>query len=206
MGASCWQCSAPTGGHLFCSACKALQPPPRDYFEFFSLPPNLALDAEDLQKRFYALSRQLHPDRFTRKPAAEQQHSLDASSILNDGLRVLRDPVLRAEYVLSANGLDMAEQRSKNVPAELLEEVFELNMALEELRAGDTGAKPSIENAKRDFEAMLAAADSSLSGLFAEWDQSRDRAVLDKIRGVLNRRKYIQNLVRDVHQALEAAA
>lgn len=182
-----------------------MQPPPRDYFEFFSLPPNLALDAEDLQKRFYALSRQLHPDRFTRKPAAEQQHSLDASSILNDGLRVLRDPVLRAEYVLSANGLDMAEQRSKNVPAELLEEVFELNMALEELRSGDTGAKPSIEKARQDFETMLAAADSDLSGLFVQWDQTRDRAVLDKIRGVLNRRKYIQNLVRDVHQALEAA-
>ncbi len=205
MGASCWQCSAPTGGQLFCLACKALQAPPGDYFEFFSLPANLVLDAEDLQKRFYALSRQLHPDRFTRKPVIEQQNSLEASSILNDGFRVLRDPVLRAEYVLSANGLELAEQRSKNVPPELLEEVFELNMALEELRSGDTGAKPSIEKAQRDFEAMLATADTRLSSLFAEWDQTRDRAVLDKIRGVLNRRKYIQNLVRDVHQALEAA-
>lgn len=206
MGASCWQCSASTGGQLFCPACKALQSPPRDYFEFFSIPLNLALDAEDLQKRFYVLSRQLHPDRFTRKPAIEQRNSLEASSILNDGFRVLRDPVLRAEYVLSANGLELAEQRSKNVPPELLEEVFELNMALEELRSGDRDAKPSIEKAGRDFEAMLESTDSNLSGLFAEWDRTRDRPVLDKIRGVLNRRKYIQNLVRDVQQALEAAA
>lgn len=86
---------------MFCPACKTLQSPPRDYFEFYSLPRNLTIDTADLQSRFYSLSRQLHPDRFTRKPPREQEYSLEASSILNDGLRVLRDPVLRAEYVMS---------------------------------------------------------------------------------------------------------
>lgn len=205
MADTCWQCSAPTGGLLFCTGCQALQPPPGNYFAFFSLPEKLIIGAEDLQKRFYTLSRQLHPDRFTRKPVREQQYSLEASSMLNDGFRTLRDPVLRAEYVLSRHGLEIAEQRTQNVPPELLEEVFELNMALEELRSGDAAAKPAIEQAKRDFESMLEATGNALTSLFAEWDQSGDRAALEKIRGVLNRRKYIQNLVRDVTQALEPA-
>ncbi len=56
--------------------------------------------------------------------------------MLNDAYRTLRDPVARAEYLLKEEGFEIGEQRRKNVPPELLEEVFELNMALEELRDG----------------------------------------------------------------------
>ena len=41
-------------------------------------------------------------------------------------------PFKRAEYLLAQEGFDIGEQRSKDVPPELLEEVFELNMLLEE--------------------------------------------------------------------------
>src|SRR5690349_213398 len=108
-----------------------------DFFQFFGIERKLQIDTDDLQKRFYARSRQLHPDRFTRKSPEEQQYSLDATSLLNDAYRVLRDPMQRAEYVLKQEGFDIGEQRSKDVPPELLEEVFELNMALEEMREGD---------------------------------------------------------------------
>ena len=56
------------------------------------------------------------------------------SSALNDAYRTLKDPVRRAEYILSTEGFDIGEQRSKDVPPELLEEVFELNESLDELR------------------------------------------------------------------------
>lgn len=91
------------------------------------------------------------------------------------------------------------------MPPELLEEVFELNLALEELRSGDSSARGGIEKARHDFESILALTDSNLADLFIEWDLRRDPATLVKIRGVLDRRKYIQNLVRDVDQALETA-
>src|SRR5205085_2801972 len=108
-------------------------PPARDYYEFFDMPGRLAIDAKDLEKRFYALSRQLHPDLFSRKPAREREYALEASSVLNDAYRTLRDPVARALYFLRQEGFDIAEQGTRDVPPELLEEVFELNMAIEEL-------------------------------------------------------------------------
>lgn len=199
---TCWQCGLPADA-LFCGGCKALQPPPSGYFEFYGFPRKLAIDSAELQRRYYALSRQLHPDRFTRRSAREQALALEASSILNDGLRVLRDPVERAEYVLTAEGFAMPGQRTKDVPPELLEEVFELNLALEEMRSGDASARPALETARSHFQSMLNGADSELAGLFARWDESGDRAELARIRGVLNRRKYITNLVRDVNQALQ---
>ncbi|MFN7932405.1 MAG: Fe-S protein assembly co-chaperone HscB [Bryobacteraceae bacterium] len=173
-----------------------------DYFSFFGMERKLTLDASQLQKRFYELSREYHPDRFAQKPAEERIKAEEASAILNDGYRTLRDPVQRAEYVLKQEGFDVGEQRSKDVPPELLEEVFELNMALEELRHGDEDARASLAEAHQKFTGMRAAADVELTTLGQRYDQSQDRAVLQQIRGVLNRRRYIRNLVSEVEKEL----
>lgn len=193
---ACWQCGQPVR-ELFCPACQALQKPPAGFFQFFGLEETLTPDADDLQRRFYALSRQLHPDLFTRRQEREREYSLEATAILNDAYRTLRDPIRRAEYVLRNHGFDIGEQRTNNVPAELLEEVFELNEALEEIRGGDESVRPQLEDAKRKFDAMLAEIDADLEHEFQQFD-------LEKIRGILNRRRYIQNLVRDVNKELVA--
>jgi len=198
----CWQCGGTVENALFCPACGSLQPPPNDYYDLFGLEPKLTLSVDDLQRRFYELSRLLHPDRFTRKLEIERQYSLDGSSFLNDGYRTLKDPLKRAQFVLSREGFDIGEQRSKDVPPELLEEVFELNMALEEMRGGDDSARPQLEQAETNFTRMMSEIDNQLESLFAKYDNAPNRETLAEIRGVLNRRKYIQNLVDEVHEQL----
>jgi molecular chaperone HscB len=157
------------------------------------LEPALALDMEDVKKRFYERSRQWHPDRFSRASAAEQEQALEMTAVLNDAFRTLRDPIARAEYFLKERGMEL----SKDAPAELLEEVFELNMALEELREGDESARGSLMEARAKFGTMLSAADAELQTLFANPSEP-----LDQIRATLNRRRYIANLVRDVEKEL----
>lgn len=167
-----------------------------NYYEAFGLEPHLLLDTEDLQQRFYRLSREFHPDRFTRRPIEEQQLALDRTSILNDGLRTLKDPVRRAEYILKNNGFDIGEQRTKDVPPELLEEVFELNMALEE---SDQGELASFQSR---FAAMLTGIDVELQQRFAAYDSTKSRDELAALRAILNRRRYIENLVQKIDNAL----
>jgi molecular chaperone HscB len=178
---------------------------PSNYYDFFGLEHRLDLDLRDLEKRFYALSREHHPDRFSLKSREEQQRALDATAILNDAYRTLRDPLVRAEYLLKENGFDIGEQSSKNVPPELLEEVFELNMALEELRGGDESARQSLEDARNKFTGMRDAIDTKLAAKFREYDGSRAHGVLETIRGILNRRRYIRNLVNEVEKELTGA-
>ncbi len=173
-----------------------------EYYELFGIRRGLNLPLDDLQKRYYDLSRQLHPDRFMRKPEAERQRALDMSSALNDAYRTLKDPIRRAQYLLALEGFDIGEQRSKNVPPELLEEVFELNLALEEMRSGDDSARPQIEQAEKNFTAMLSDSDAQLQSLFKQYDSGPSRDVLTQIRNTLNRRKYIQNLVSEVERTL----
>ncbi|HXE14821.1 MAG TPA: Fe-S protein assembly co-chaperone HscB [Bryobacteraceae bacterium] len=182
----------------------------QDYFTFFGLERKLQIDGGALQKRFYELSRQWHPDRFSRRPVEEQNQALEATSILNDGYRTLKDPVKRAEYLLAQEGFPIGEQRSKNVPPELLEEVFELNMLLEELRTGDDSQKPQLAQARENFVGMLGGVDRQLEALFARHDAAAPegetaKQALHEIRGALNRRRYIENLIRDVDRALNPA-
>jgi molecular chaperone HscB len=182
----------------------------KNYFRFFGLDSKLVVDLPDLQKRFYDLSRQWHPDKFSRKSPDEQAQALEATSILNDGYRTLRDPVKRAEYLLTEEGYPIGEQRSKDVPPELLEEVFELNMMLEELKSGDEDARPQLESAKHKFFELRSNVDDELQTLFARYDASDAQSetakqALHEVRGLLNRRRYIENLIRDVDRALNPA-
>jgi len=201
------------------------------YFSIFSLPQHMVIDTAALEKSFYALSRRLHPDRFAARPAAEQEAALAESSRLNDAYRTLRDPIARTEYLLTLEGIELEEQsraatdaakaagtaKKQVVPEDLLEEAFELNMQLEEMRAAkkmgedDPQLRQDLLTAKATFESKLAEADADLAQLHGQWDTAVDTdnaaakaAARDAMVALLNRRSYLRNLVRDVNDALEA--
>jgi len=215
----------------FCSSCGKVQPPvPVDYFTFFGFPRKLNLDTSALEKEFYALSRRLHPDLFAQANPEERAFSLEQSSMLNDAYRTLKDPIKRTEYLLRLEGVELEEQSSQAteearatgklkkqvVPPDLLEEVFELNMHLEELRTqkktgeDDPALLEEIGKAKLSLDEKYDALFNELKAEWNKWDKSLDdgaeadrQKILDKILDVLNRRNYIRNLVRDVNEALE---
>lgn len=221
---NCWNCSAAASGAHFCPACGKIQPFPAsgDYFSFFGLPRKLTLDAEALEQRFHSLSWKLHPDRFAQAAESEKQLSLDLTSQLNDAYRTLREPVARAEYLLSLYGMRKEGQKKQQAPPELLEEVFELNESLDELRdARSSGGNPQqmvglrakLESAQHKFESSLAGVDKELARVGTEWDAALDsaadeatrKALMARMNEVLNRRSYIRNLVNGVRQELAAA-
>ena len=195
-----------------------------NYFAQFGLPQHLNVDLAALERAFYAQSRKLHPDRFASRPQIEQDAALAASSDLNDAYRTLRDPIARTEYLLSLEGVQLEEQsraatdaakasgteKKQVAPPDLLEEAFELNMALEEMRLDpDPNTRKDLEAARDKFTAMLAESQQQLEALWNEWDsavntgaQSAKDAAKDKMVALLNRRSYIRNLVRDVNEAL----
>src|ERR1700746_3790990 len=226
---SCWSCGSMRAAR-FCEACGKVQPPvPVDYFTFFGLPPKLNLDVVALEKDFYELSRRLHPDLNARGGSQEQEWSLEQSSLLNDAYRTLRDPIKRTEYLLHLEGIVLEEQsktateqaratgevKKQIVPPDLLEEVFELNMQLEELRMNknmgedDPNLTKEIEQHKVVLEGKHEALLEELKTHWQEWDELIDRnhgskapaeerqKITTKMVDVLNRRNYIRNLVRD---------
>ena len=201
-----------------------------DFFTVFSLPRHLHIDLPALEKAFYAQSRKLHPDRFAAKPPAEQEAALAESSRLNDAYRTLKDPIARTHYLLSVEGVELEEQskaatetaratgteKKQLIPPELLEEVFELNMQLMEMKAAkefgdeaDPDLRRDLEAAASDFDKKMAETQRELEVLWSRWDAAEDArdaaarsAAKDAMVTLLNKRSYLRNLVRDVQNAL----
>ena len=204
----------------------------KSYFSQFGLPLHLQIDTVALEKAFYAQSRKLHPDRFASKPAAEQEAALAASSQLNDAYRTLKDPILRTQYLLTLQGVELEEQskaateaarssgteKKQLIPPELLEEVFELNMQLMEMKAAremgdeaDPDLRRDLESAAEIFRGKLAETQVELESLWTRWDAAVDAedepgrsSARDAMVTLLNKRSYLRNLVRDVNAALES--
>ncbi len=221
---ACWSCSvAHNESSLFCPHCSKIQPPAdSDFFSVFGLAPRLNLDLLSLESEFHRLSRKLHPDRFARAAANEREWSLAGAAFLNDAYRTLKDPITRTEYLLKLHGAEIGqkfaaangtklrngEMGASRVPADLLEEVFDLNMQLEEMRMGenDPALVQSMTVARLKFEAMREAVDRDLETQWTAWDNG-DGAVRQAAQkamiALLDRRRYLSNLVRDVTSALE---
>jgi molecular chaperone HscB len=233
----CWSCGAMRAAH-YCQECGKVQPPaPVDYFTFFGLPYKLNLDAAQLERDFYALSRKLHPDINARADGPEQEWSLEKTSQLNDAYRTLKDPISRTEYLLRLQGVQLEEQskaatdearksgavKKQVVPPDLLEEVFELNMQLEELRMNkkmDEDDPALVEDIRRAKDHLIAKQSEMLTELqssWAEWDalvgraatgetiaESDRSAARGKMVDIVNRRSYVRNLLRDIDEVLES--
>lgn len=220
--ATCWSCgAASSGGGHFCAACGKIQPLPRgtSYFAFFGLPEKLQIDPEILEQQFHKLSWKLHPDNFMRADEFERDLSLERSSELNDAYRALRDPLSRVEYLLAHKGMRREGAAKQQAPPELLEEVFELNESLDELRearaAGEdlAGLRARLESAEKDFKEKLEDVDAELDRVRTEWDAvveagtaNADREkLIARMNEILNRRSYIRNLVAGVTKELADA-
>ena len=213
----CWHCQSEVAGEYFCDRCVKVQPVSKelDYFTCMGLPRRLTIDQRQLETKFYELSRAFHPDFYQNKSETEQSISLSNAATLNSAYRTLRDPIQRAEYLLDLEAGAVKEIRN-SPPADLFEEILELQDTLDEYRASDRASdkgqqlrttlqaeQQTLEQRKRDMETQLLQ-------LFTDWDLLQDRGeatsqarserdrLLKQMREILSNRTYVKSIVNDL--------
>ena len=166
----CWSCEREAGSGPLCGACGALLPPDEgaDHFQVLGLASAYAVDLAAIEAAYKRLSRQVHPDRFATADPRARRASTSRTVQLNDAWRTLRDPVRRAEYMLSRAGVDVGGQDSdKKVPPAFLMEILELNEELREAQdAGDADKVASLTASmrRRAAETMATIASALEAG------------------------------------------
>lgn len=214
----CWSCRSEVGGEYFCPQCVRVQPVSvwSDYFTLFGLPRKLSLDLDELQRRFYDWSRKFHPDYFQRSTPAEQTISLENSALVNAAYRILRDPLARVEYLI---GLEEGAVRGipPKAPRDLLEEMLEVQEALEEAKASglDAETRRRLERQRERLSERRRAEDARLLEVGREWDAlvdgsgripaTRDdarRKLLERMKEILAARAYLTTVINDLSGAL----
>lgn len=207
----CWTCGAEAVGGDVCRECRSLQPLPAeaDHWTVLGLPRRLALDRTDLETRFHELNRRFHPDYFRLRSPEEQAISLENSAAVNTAYRTLRDPIARAEYLLAREGLTAGSLGQAKPPADLFEEIMELQEARQELSGASPEAEPALrdrlEAARVGLEARRARTEADLAALFPRWDEADEagrRHAMETMRGILATRAYLRTVLRDLNGTL----
>ena len=215
----CWHCQSEVCGEYFCGRCVKVQPLSKelDYFTYMNLPRKLILDEKSLEETFYSLSRTFHPDFYANKDEGEKMVSLRNTALLNTAYRTLKDPIQRAEYLIRLEAGSAKDIRSAP-PADLFDEILEIQENLEELRSltsqdksgrcKELKAKLQIE--QESLEVRQEEMKTRLFGKFKDWDdfqggeeesseiREKKDAVLKEMQEILSNRTYVRNIVNDL--------
>lgn len=126
----------------------------RNHFELFSLPVSFDVDTGSLSARYQDLQRNVHPDKFTNATDREKRLSMQQASIINEAYQSLKDPLKRAQYLLSLNGIDVKSDSNTVMDTSFLMEQMELREALDDIMdASDPLA--SLETFAADIEMRI---------------------------------------------------
>ena len=217
----CWHCQSEVAGEYFCDRCVKVQPVSKDtdYFTCLGFPRRLTIDQHELETKFYEMSRAFHPDFYQNKSETEQAISLGNAATLNSAYRTLRDPIQRAEYLLDLEAGHVKDIRN-SPPADLFEEILELQDTLEEFRASDRTSEASrqlrtkLQSEQQALERRKHEMESQLQRLFGDWDALQDRGeatpqaraerdrLLKHMREILSNRTYVKNIVNDLVETI----
>jgi molecular chaperone HscB len=183
-----------------------------DYFTVFGLPRKLTLDGEALQRRFYELSREHHPDFHHGADAARQAEALAQSALVNRAYRALRDPLARVEYLIALEeGREAREGATDKpkAPRELLQEMLEVQEAIEEAKAEGLGGEAAerLRGERRRLEERYAAEAEAIVARSGEWDRLVDeggdrKPLLEWFKQRLATRAYFRTVIDDLSDAL----
>ena len=150
----------------------------RNHFDLLGLRPGFRIDAEALERAYRDLQRSVHPDNFASGSDAQKRLALQASARANEAYRTLRDPVARAEYVLSLHGIDAASETDTRLPVEFLTRQLERREAAEEAKDAhdDRVLGALIDDVRReaadacdDVARLLDASDPATRMRVREW-------------------------------------
>ncbi|MBF0147914.1 MAG: Fe-S protein assembly co-chaperone HscB [Magnetococcales bacterium] len=203
----CWSCrGGVVAGTAFCPTCRVIQPPdPRmDHFRYFDLNPGFEVDLAVLDGRYRERQQRFHPDLFVSRGAAERRYSMEHVTRLNEGYRLLKDPLRRGEYLLHVTGF-RTRTPENSVPADpsFLMEMMELREALEDVDVKRSDAEVRLGALRRQVEEGRVGEIGALSRSFAAWFSGGERHHLDVAAERVDRLRYFTRFLDELERKEE---
>jgi len=138
------------------------------------LPRSYRFDPEQLDQAYRALQHDIHPDRHATGNEAQRRLAQQASTRVNEAYRTLKDPIGRAQYLLSLHGLDPLAESNTALPAAFLEHELERRESVAE--AQDRRDSARLDELLREVRADAATLESRLADHLARksWNEAHD--------------------------------
>lgn len=170
----------------------------KNFFELFGLPVGYVIETDQLAARYRELQRVVHPDRFASASDQERRLSMQGAAQINEAYHTLKDPILRAGYLLSLRGIQRDPQQDTTKDAGFLMEQLELREQLEQAR-DDPDPYAVIAGLVADINRRITA----LVGQMAVQLESDSPDQLEAASEILRKMQFLQKFRHDA-ESLEA--
>lgn len=137
-----------------------------NHFQVFDLPISFEIDVEELALRYRALQTAIHPDKFANAPERERRLAMQKTAQINEAFQTLKNPLMRAKYVLKLQGIDLESEISVNMDADFLMTQMELREELEEIK--QTQSIDSLNNFLATIEQYIENLEKALIQQFGD--------------------------------------
>jgi molecular chaperone HscB len=166
-----------------------------NYFALFGLSPIFNIDLQALETSFRKIQSEVHPDRFVSGSTTEKLHSMQIATLANAAYSTLKNPALRASYLLSLQDIQAISETNTNMPADFLMQTMDWREALEDAKqAKDI---PALESLLKEMQAEAKSMQVELTDLFD------NKNALDEAQEVTRKLIFIDKVSADINKAIE---
>lgn len=138
-----------------------------NFFSAFGLPVSYEVDGVDLTRRYRELQKQMHPDKYINSSGSERTMSVQKAAMINDAYNILKNPLLRARYILELNNVLLNDDTNTVMDAEFLMQQMELRESLDAIRS-TTDPLKKLDSLVDDVDAQMSVLQKELSSHFAQ--------------------------------------
>jgi len=165
-----------------------------DYFEFYGLPIQFNPDQQEVKAKFYAFSKQYHPDFYANESEEKQEEVLALSTLNNKAYQTLSNAKKRLKYVLELKGIVETDE-GYQLPQSFLMEMMDINEALMDLQFEPDAEK--LTEVRKNIDVIEGDLKKELSDLMNQFDSNptaASEALLAAVKDNFYRQKYIDRI------------
>jgi len=162
-----------------------------NFFELFELPVSFDVDLSEIQQHYMALQKQVHPDKFASGTDQEKRLSMQQTSWINEAQATLKDPVLRATYLLKLKGTDINLENETTMDAGFLMQQLELRERLENIKNEDDPLDV-LDGLSKELK-------SSIDHMMKSFSQSYQADQIDDAREWIRKLQFMQKAIKEIN-------
>ncbi|MFT6976779.1 MAG: molecular chaperone HscB [Shewanella psychromarinicola] len=152
-----------------------------NYFDLFNVVPAFDIDTALLAERYRELQRAVHPDKFANDTEQQKRLSVQRTAQVNDGYQTLKNPLRRAEHMLSLRGIELSHETTTLKDGAFLMQQMEWREALEDI-AHNSDPQSSIDELYDSFGEFESVLSAKLATLLVSDDNADALLAADQIR------------------------
>ena len=166
-----------------------------NHFELFELSCQFELDDSFLSSQFRELQRRYHPDKFAMHSDKEKLAAVQQAALVNEAYQTLRDPIKRAEYLISLHQ-ELAPQEYQRVQD--TDFLMTQLMLREELEAISVSTSPEAD--LMQFESQVT---DLYQDLMRDLKERLQQAQWIESEAMVNKLKFVVKLQHEIERVEE---